>query len=206
MKKTMVKICGITNKEEIQWLNELLPEYMGMVLFFPKSKRNMDMEKVKGLLPLVSVQIKKVGVVVSPTLEQVNMIEEAGFDILQVHGTLSEDVLRGTKLPIIRAFNGSEMEQAKDYLSEEKIIGLLYDAKEPGSGVSFDWSMIPKFEAADKLCILSGGLNPENVRSAIDMVQPDLVDVSSGVEISKECVGKDHSKIIHFMEEVRRRL
>lgn len=201
--RTKIKICGITKTEEIEWLNELLPEYLGMILFFPKSKRNLDIARAEELLKSVSPKMKKVGVTVSPTLENVKEIESAGFDILQVHGELREEVLRECTLPILLAFNGEKMTEAEGYLKEEKIIGFLYDAKEPGSGECFDWTMIPKFDGSEKMCVLSGGLKPENVRQAIDQVHPDIVDVSSGVEIAKDIVGKDKNKIEWFIKAVR---
>ena len=77
---------------------------------------------------------------------------------------------------------------------------ILVDAPEPGSGKIFDWSLVDAIPAGVRL-ILAGGLNPDNVVSAIEAVQPWGVDVSSGVEAS---VGrKDPVKVRRFIANAR---
>ena len=79
---------------------------------------------------------------------------------------------------------------------------MLLDAFVPGqaggTGRSFDWALIP--ENLPLPLILSGGLEPENVRHAVQSVHPWAVDVSSGVEISKGI--KDAAKVAQFIQEV----
>ena len=94
-------------------------------------------------------------------------------------------------------------------ISEEKvrledcdsIVGYVYDSKEPGSGKTFDWSRICKSGKNKRQLILAGGLNCENVLAGIDMVRPDIVDVSSGVETGYV---KDRDKIMAFVGTVRK--
>ena len=80
-----IKICGITRENEVELLNELHVDYAGFVLFFEKSKRNMDLNRAVELKNRLK-STRSVAVVVEPTLEQARLIEEAGFDVLQVHG------------------------------------------------------------------------------------------------------------------------
>ena len=67
----IVKICGITDVEETEYLNENNVDMAGMVLYFPKSKRNITLEKAKEIMASLNENIKKVAVVVSPSIEQV---------------------------------------------------------------------------------------------------------------------------------------
>ena len=71
----IVKICGITDVEETEYLNENNVDMAGMVLYFPKSKRNITLEKAKEIMASLNENIKKVAVVVSPSIEQVKSIE-----------------------------------------------------------------------------------------------------------------------------------
>ena len=87
------------------------------------------------------------------------------------------------------------------YLSFPNIVGFVFDAGEPGSGKTFDWDMLKDIKD-DKLHILAGGLNPENVAKAIMAVKPDGVDVSSGVEFADK-LGKDPEKVDDFVNAVR---
>lgn len=197
-----IKICGLTTPEEAAYLNEYQVDYAGFVLFFPKSKRNISIEQAKKIFTNLSSSIKKVAVVVSPTLTQAKEIETAGFDYIQIHGTLSEELFTHLQIPILKAFNLDDMEQYNYYANQPSIAGFVFDAKEPGSGKTFDWNLLKNLPENDKLMFLAGGLHAGNVTAAIKAVSPDVADVSSGVELG-EGVGKDPNKIKAFVEAVR---
>ena len=100
---------------------------------------------------------------------------------------------------MIRAFNSAEI----DVLPEsDKIAGYLFDAQTPGSGRTFDWKAMNNIPKTDKLVFLAGGLNPDNAADAVRYINPDVVDVSSGVE-NDSGRGKDPDKIKRFAEAVR---
>lgn len=198
-----IKICGLTNKDEAKFLNQYSVDFAGFILFFPKSKRNISIEQAKEIMKELNSAIKKVAVVVSPTLEQAMQICESGFDYIQIHGDLSEELLSNITLPILKAFNIKDMEHYSFYQSCPQIYGYVFDAAEPGSGQAFDWNLLSKIPKDDKLFLLAGGLHPENVCDAITALHPDGVDVSSGVEYGKEIVGKDPDKIKQFVQAVR---
>ena len=113
---TQIKICGFTDPKEAAFISYPDVSYMGMVLFFEKSKRNISIETAKAIMRAADPRIQKVAVVVSPTVEQAKDIEKAGFDFLQVHGVLRKDVLAETAIPIIRAYNGGAGEEAENFL------------------------------------------------------------------------------------------
>ena len=206
-----VKICGLTTVEETNMLIEEKADFGGVVLFFEKSKRNCSFKQAEKIVrALRQAGIKSVAVTVTPTLSQAELIEKAGFDYLQVHGELKEEVLRNGTLPIIRAFNISNMKEQENLRKEDRIIGWLFDAAVPGAGETFDWSLLEKIERDEKRFFLAGGLTAENVSEAIKQVKPDVVDVSSGVEFDSaeeiERLGfrKNPKKIKQFVRNVRR--
>lgn len=214
---TEIKICGLTLKEEADVLIKERVEYAGIVLGYPKSKRNNGLNEAAALVQYLRKKendffVKTVAVTVSPTLSMLEQIEKIGFDFIQIHGTLSEEVLHAATIPLFRAVSierADEIERAKGH---PKIVALLYDGAVSGSGEVFDWDKLNSYVrkrdgenpyVRDQMCILAGGLNAENVREAIRTVNPHVVDVSSGVEYDKSTVGKDPNKIKQFIKAVR---
>lgn len=196
---TKIKICGLTSPAEARYLNENHVDFAGMVLFFPKSKRNISIEQAKEIMAALDASIKRVAVVVSPSIEQVRQIEAAGFDYIQIHGEIPEAAIA---IPILKAFNVSDMGSYEKYHNDSRIAGYVFDAIEPGSGKTFDWKLVDNIPRDEKLLLLAGGLNPDNVRMAIEAVHPDGVDVSSGVENDNKA-GKNAEKIRDFVAAVK---
>ncbi|MDY5182035.1 phosphoribosylanthranilate isomerase [Butyribacter sp.] len=199
---TMIKVCGLTEVREAEYLNRLKIDFAGFVLFFPKSKRNISIEKAEEIMKHLDKNIKKTAVVVSPAKEQIIDICNSGFDYIQIHGKIEEEVLKMAQIPVLKAFNVDDMDEFKMYSSNEKIAGYVFDAAEPGSGRTFDWDILSQIERDGKLFILAGGLNPDNVRKAVAAVNPDMVDVSSGVE-NDDGFGKDILKIEKIVKQIR---
>ena len=197
-----IKICGLTNKKEAEYLNANQVDFAGRVLFFPKSKRNITIEQAKEIMSALHKDIRKVAVVVEPSVEQVREIERAGFDYIQIHGKLQESLLEQVQIPVLKAFNIKDMDEYEIYHKNPKIAGYVFDAQEPGSGKTFDWSLVKNIPRDEKLLLLAGGLHPGNVQEAINYVKPDGVDVSSGVEYEDK-LGKDEEKIKLFVEQVK---
>ena len=202
----------MTCEEDIKAVNTYLPDYIGFVLFFPKSKRNVSIEQAKHLLEKVDEKIQTVAVVVSPTTEQIKQIEEVGFDYIQIHGTVTDKVYEQCGLPILRAFNVSDLDKLEEYEAKDKIKGYVFDSKTPGSGKTFDWNLLDdirqrqktdtskdvSYKKTKKKIFLAGGIDETNVKRAITEVSPDVIDLSSAVEKASEdgtFHGKDPEKI-----------
>lgn len=202
---TKIKICGLTSPAEARYLNVNHIDFAGMVLFFPKSRRNISIEQAKEIMAALDASIKRVAVVVSPSIEQVRQIETAGFDYIQIHGEIPEtetEAEAAIAIPILKAFNVSDMGSYEKYHNDSRIAGYVFDAIEPGSGKTFDWKLVDNIPRDEKLLLLAGGLNPDNVRMAIEAVHPDGVDVSSGVE-NDDKAGKNPEKIHDFVAAVK---
>ena len=177
-----IKMCGITTPADVAAVNEVRPDYIGMVMYFPKSKRNVSVDTARRLLEELREDVKKVAVVVSPDEEQITEIAELGFDFIQIHGQVSDELIESAHLPVWKAFNVKDMDMYPHYQSLSNIAGYVFDAGEPGSGKTFDWNRLNEIERDGRLFVLAGGLTPDNVRRAIEQVHPDVVDVSSGIE------------------------
>lgn len=199
---TKIKICGLTTPQEAEWVSKSQVDYAGMVLFFPKSKRNITIEQAKKIMKSMLPQIQKVAVVVSPSALQIKEIQKAGFDIVQIHGQVLPEALETLRIPFLRAFNVDNMQEWERYEAEPKCIGYVFDAVKPGSGETFDWGSIPNLPEDGKPYLLAGGLNPDNVGSAVAAMHPYGVDVSSGVERDSG-TGKDPEKMEVFVRAVR---
>ena len=167
----------------------------GMVLYFPKSKRNITLEKAKEIMASLNENIKKVAVVVSPSIEQVKSIENAGFDFVQIHKDLPDGLFNETLIDVLKAFNVNDLEELGKYKNIGNIKGYVFDAPTYGSGETFDWSLLNNIKRDDKLFILAGGLNGDNVREMCirDSIRSEL-DISYGaipgsIHVSPDNIG-----------------
>ncbi|MBR4760516.1 MAG: phosphoribosylanthranilate isomerase [Lachnospiraceae bacterium] len=217
-----IKICGITTENEIQMLNTAGVDYAGFVIF-EKSKRYITSTQASKLFGRLDGHIQRVAVTVSPNEALLEQIEEAGFDILQVHKELKQEILEKATKPIWLAVNAEDMEQALEKLEwtkqiepqlAAKIEAFVLDAPAYGSGKTFNWRKSKRLKKAGtnsppenglgqkRMLILAGGLNPDNVAEGIECFLPDVVDVSSGVE-NDNGIGKSEAKIQAFVTAVR---
>ena len=200
-----VKICGITRAEDALTAAYYGADAIGFV-FWEKSARFVTAKAAKEITKVLPPFVDKVGVYVNPTREWVEETARmAGLTLLQFHGDEKPEFCDQFLLPYIKAIRvqeGLDLLQCADQHRHAK--GLLLDtyaASMPGgTGHVFDWDLIPQNLSLP--LILSGGLHPDNVCSAVEKTQPWAVDVSTGVEASKGIKNKD--KIAAFMQGVRK--
>ena len=196
-----VKICGITRFEDVDYLNELKPEYAGFV--FAESKRQITKEAAKMLIDRLDKNIKKVGVFVDEEIEKVKEIAEyCDLDIIQLHGNESTEYSAAFKQIIwkaVRVADEKSLEDIKKYQPQVILLDTYKKDQVGGTGSAFDWN-IAKNIGEKYFVVLAGGLSLGNVISAIETVKPQIVDTSSGVETDGI---KDFTKIKIFIEKVR---
>ncbi len=205
MSMTCIKLCGIKRATDIEKVNDLKPEYIGFV-FWEKSKRNVSIEEAKELKGRLSDGIKAVGVFVDCEPEfAAGLANKKIIDVIQLHGSEDEAYIRKlrtmTDAEIIKAFQFCEdpvkNDQIVNAVNESSTDFVLLDAGK-GCGNTFDWTIT---ERINKKFFLAGGLDPENVKGAIDKTKPYAVDVSSGIETDGV---KDPAKMERFVNNVRR--
>lgn len=206
-----VKICGLTTIEAIDAVNKFGADMAGFV-FVEKSPRFLDVKKASMLMDALDSDIKKVGLFVEPTNDELNeVLSVLDLDIIQLHGKEERrrvgEIYDMTEIPIIKAVNIKEEEDiflAQQY--DDVADYILLDApamggQMGGTGHSFNWSWLEQLEL-EKPWILAGGLNPRNIFNAIRMTGAEIVDVSSGVEAERGI--KDTDKIADFINEAHR--
>ncbi|MFY3793030.1 phosphoribosylanthranilate isomerase [Ureibacillus sp. MALMAid1270] len=194
-----VKICGLKEVEHVQAAVEAGASFIGFM--FAPSKRQISIEHAAELAKFVPSHVKKVGVFVNPTVEQVReAVEKVGLDYVQYHGNESIDFIEKLGYPSIKAFSIRSYEDVEK-ASKYNVDYYLFDAPGTdfagGSGQVFDWSLLNQLSISKDRVILAGGLNSNNIQQAIEQVSPMGVDVSSGVESNGS---KDSNLIKQFIE------
>lgn len=197
---TRIKICGITREEEIEMINQVMPEYIGFV--FAESRRKISTQTAKRLISKLDPFIRRVGVFVDQKEEEIDQIaKEVGLDIVQIHHNHKN--LCKIHFPVWQAYSILNFSQVS-LRTDAQVTGHLFDTfskkSSGGNGICFDWTTKPTFQT-EELFILAGGLNSQNVRKGISIFKPDVVDVSSGVEKDGQ---KSYELMKEFIEEVRR--
>jgi phosphoribosylanthranilate isomerase len=197
-----VKICGITNLEDALFAVECGADALGFV--FAPSPRQVTPEEVIPIVSHLPASICKVGVFVNSNLREVReVMESCQLDFAQLHGSESPEFCQSLFPRAIKSFQVRDR-KVLEILPHYQACAYLLDAYHPhlrgGTGESFDWQIAREAKIYGKI-ILSGGLNPANVRSAIEIVQPDAVDVSSGVEDKPG--KKDLTKLKAFIETAK---
>ncbi|MGN0611911.1 MAG: phosphoribosylanthranilate isomerase [Ruminiclostridium sp.] len=198
-----IKLCGLSRKCDIEWANELHPEYIGFV-FAPKSRRYVSVDTAAELKAMLSEDIKAVGVFVNSPIESVAYILSRGIiDIAQLHGSEDEEYIsqlsKLTDKPIIKAFSINSAADVSTANNSSADMVLL-DSGQGGTGTNFDWKLLGNI---NRPYFLAGGLCCENISQAITALDPYAVDVSSGIE-TNGC--KDKNKMAAFVAAVRKEI
>ncbi|SMO46901.1 phosphoribosylanthranilate isomerase [Balnearium lithotrophicum] len=204
-----VKVCGITNLNDALITVKAGADAVGFILY-PKSKRFIKAKEVRRITQGLPPFIFKVGVFVNEDLHAIlEILSYANLDFAQLHGDESpeecEYIGKERVIKVFRLKSIDEVEKIEPYIG--KIRALLLDTYSEssygGTGKTFNWEIARavKERFPQIPLILSGGLNPENVRDAIKEVNPYAIDVSSGVERAPGI--KDREKVELFIRRAK---
>lgn len=198
------KICGITSSVDALACVGAGVDALGFVFYAPSS-RYIAAETAANIIRQLPPFITTVGLFMNATENEVRQVlKTCRLDRLQFHGSESGKFCTQFDVPYFKAIAMGDAVQDFKYLMTEYSTSsaFLLDSHRKdqagGSGSAFDWVKVPS--NVDMPLILAGGLNPDNVQSAIERVRPYAVDCSSGVE--SEPGVKDHAKIRQFVENV----
>lgn len=208
---TRVKICGITNFEDALCAAGAGADFLGFI-FFEKSPRYVAPKTAGEIATRLTRHFEEtaplqatesgvsnsplfIGVFVNESLEVVEeTIQRANLDYAQLHGDEPPAMLKalgGRGFKALRPTSAAEAEIDAEWyadLGPKDGPQLLVDAFDPneygGTGKKADWNAAAGLRPNCPRLVLAGGLTPENVAAAVEVVQPWAVDVSSGVEIS----------------------
>jgi len=211
---TRVKICGIRDKNHALAAVGAGADFIGLV-FAPSRRQVTPAEafEIASVVKKSSDTTEVVGVFVNTPPSKVNKIADfCALDWVQLSGDESWEYCRKISRPIIKAIRVSrqssddicaELALGAKMLSTRMFVGLLdsqVEGKYGGTGMTFDWRLAQQIAKRFPV-IIAGGLAPDNVAQAIEIVAPWGVDVSSGVEVGGI---KNVAKIRAFIEAVRK--
>ena len=205
-----VKICGITKIKQGQEIVELGADSLGFICV-ERSPRYITPDKIKAIADNLPTQIDKVGVFADCALtEIITVVNTANLTAVQLHGSETPDFCAQLRqalpceIELIKAFHiktAASLQDTKAY--KDKVDTLLLDAYHPqmlgGTGKTIDWQDLKQFKPALPW-MLAGGLNPDNIADALSRLQPDGIDLSSGVERSPG--DKDLNKVTQLFKQL----
>ena len=215
---TRFKICGLRDSGNALVAAEAGADFLGFV-FVEGVRRQLTIEQAKAIVNEYRASYgdggpKLVGLFLDQPIELVNQaVEECGLDIAQLCGDEPPEYWAKVAVPVIKQIkvhdDGPRERSVAE--TESRIAGVesahqtaqldkhIDDHVGGGTGVAFDWAIASDLAPRHDF-LLAGGLTPENVGRAIDLVRPCGVDVSSGVETDGV---KDASRIKAFAEAVK---
>lgn len=203
MSETKIKICGLTRSQDIEYVNEALPDYVGFV--FAESRRKITPEAAYKLKNILDPKIKVVGVFVNENITSVSELCSQGIiDVIQLHGnedanyicTLRENIANPV-IKAVRVKDPASLNEVGQLNCDFLLLDSYSDKEYGGTGKTFDWEFT---RSINKPFFLAGGIQFENATAAIKCSKPYCLDVSSGVEINGF---KDKNKILKLVNLVR---
>jgi phosphoribosylanthranilate isomerase len=211
-----VKICGITSPEQGKAIAALGANSIGFICV-RKSPRYVTPERIAEITSVLPTGVDRVGVFMDHSVDEiVEVVMRSGLTSVQLHGGESVEFCRELRsqlqekivdfhVELIKAFRIAVAEDlAKTEAYTAVVDWLLLDAYHPtmggGTGLTLDWTTLQGFRP-DRPWLLAGGLNPSNVRSALQTIAPQGIDLSSGVERSPG--DKDLEQVAMLFENLR---
>lgn len=200
-----VKICGITNERDARLALDAGADALGFN-FYPPSPRYLEPVVVARIISRLPRGVTAVGVFVDTPTEQIlHMVQTSGVNMVQLHGRESPAQVAelAQHWPVIKVFrvrHGFRTARLRHFPTATAFLLDGFSRKLPGgTGTRFDWRIAARARRYGTI-ILSGGLTPENVATAITQVHPAAVDVCSGVEASPG--KKDPARLRALLREI----
>lgn len=204
MTSVLVKICGLTNFDDVMDAIDVGADYLGFN-FYPDSPRFLHPEKAERILDEIPTNIFKVGVFVNMDLDSVlDLAIRLRLDVLQFHGDEVSEELNLLGRPwykAIRLKDESSLLEIPKYECDWIMVDAYSEKAYGGTGLTAHWDLVHAAEKYGKKIILAGGLNPDNIAVAVATINPFMVDVASGVEVSPG--KKDRLKMEMFVQRAK---
>lgn len=186
--RTRVKICGITNIHDAMMAVELGADALGFI-FYRTSPRYVPPAEVRRIIDRLPPFVTPVAVVVNESVAMVSEImATSGCQIAQLHGDEPPEYLERLAWPAIKGVAIGSLEDIAGLSRYRTARAILLDAKVAGqyggTGTTVDWTVARSAHGCGRPVILAGGLSPENVAEALNIAQPEAIDVSSRVELA----------------------
>jgi len=190
MQSPKVKICGIARLEDAVLAAELGAWAVGMVFYEP-SPRCCPTDEAEAIAANLKRRVELAGVFVNASLDEIGRrSDQLGLTLVQLHGdegpSFCGEVARRTGARVIKASaigGPGALQDLERFHTDFHLLDGHTPGLRGGGGQTFEWELLAGRRSKIP-AILSGGLTPDNVRSAIDLAKPYGVDVASGVESS----------------------
>ncbi|MBI28526.1 MAG: hypothetical protein CMI95_01365 [Pelagibacteraceae bacterium] len=201
-----LKICGINDIDTINFLITNPVKYFGLI-FYKKSPRYVSPDQAKELIEISkNSKINAVGVFVDFDITKLQeYIDSLGLKYIQLHGNEDNSFINKLKnkidvnvIKVIRIEDRKDLNIINDYPDADY---LLFDYKSKkhdlpgGNAKTFDWNKLKNINISKKW-FLSGGINYNNIKNALEILNPYGIDISSGVEDSPGVKNKEKIKKI----------
>jgi phosphoribosylanthranilate isomerase len=203
---TLVKICGITNIDDARAAVDAGADALGFNFYKP-SPRYISPENARAIIEQLSTSVLTVGVFVNEDMQSLTSIANtAGISALQLHGDESPSYCRelAKNYEVIKVLAVSENFDTQIVQAYE-VQAIMLDTRDNklrgGTGRAFDWSVASRVNQLVPKLFLAGGLSPENIEEAIEIVRPFAVDACSALEDTPG--RKDGERMRAFVEKAR---
>jgi phosphoribosylanthranilate isomerase len=200
-----VKICGISDPTTLKFLTEHphSPKFIGFIVNYPKSRRYVEINKLKDLLKIDKKNSSYVAVLVKPDTKILEEIKNLPFDYYQVYDCDSKEIKDIKEIynkKIITAFTVQSLDDVKKYNLYSDVSDIfLFDSKGYEKSMSFEHELIKNIKF-NKEVMLAGNIQVNDELEKFKKIA-DIIDISGGVETSGV---KDVSKIEIFLNKIKK--
>ena len=197
----LAKICGLAEKNQVKTCLEYGASMCGFILFYPKSHRNLSLQKVSELTSIKNSK-SNVAVMVEPSKSDLEKIKDLNFQYYQIYGNQDpaeiNEIKKKNNVKIIKALT---VETEKDVLKYKKYKDvsnvILFDSIGREKSLSFDHSLL-KDVPKNVIKMIAGNIQVQDLEKISKIA--DIVDVSGAVETEKK---KDLTKIKEFLLKIK---
>ena len=198
-----LKVCGLSNPIEIETCVTLNVNYCGFILNYPKSHRYISLNKARELTKINKGNTKYVGVLVEPTIEQLNQFSELNFDYFQLYGNFHPDKLISIKEKFKKKIISSIQVKTKEDINNYKLVEsnsdiILWDSSGYEESLSWDYNWL-KTVSSKVEKMVAGNITIDKIKNLVNLA--DTIDVSGALETNKV---KDINKIKKFTAEIKK--
>jgi phosphoribosylanthranilate isomerase len=198
-----LKVCGLSNPIEIETCVTLNVNYCGFILNYPKSHRYISLDKARELTKINKGNTKYVGVLVEPTIEQLNQFSELNFDYFQLYGNFHPDELLSIKDKFKKKIISSIQVKKKEDIYNYKIVEsnsdiILWDSSGYEESLSWDYNWLKSVSTKVEKMV-AGNITIDKIKNLVNLA--DTIDVSGALETNKV---KDIDKIKEFNTVIKK--
>ncbi len=197
----LAKICGLAEKNQVKTCLEYGASMCGFILFYPKSHRNLSLQKVSELTSIKNSK-SNVAVMIEPSKSDLEKIKDLNFQYYQIYGNQDPaEINEIKKINNVKIIKALTIETGKDVLKYKKYEAvsdiILFDSIGREKSLSFDHSLL-KDVPKNVIKMIAGNIQVQDLEKISKIA--DIVDVSGAVETEKK---KDLTKIKEFLLKIK---